>query len=655
MIKNTFEERILMGRLPSSQQVARRLVELARRDSHRGRGASIGSPNSSEGGPSNAEIAAAIQVDPALTGRLLERANLLREESTTPLESVAAAIDRLGSRELLIAVNDLTLITADGSRRCAGFDYEGFWAVSLARAVAAERIAQATGRCSPESAYTLGLLSDIGRLALASVYPKEYSMLLASEGGRDPVALARLEREQLEIDHGAVTACLLEHWGLRKSLFRASRLFQDERTIGETEDAETLHFVKILRCARLLAEECAEDATLSGTTRIHRVTSALRSTLEFSDEEARSISADVARRFQAASKPEVAHAAPRSDRSGAAEADRKAAPRESRRGLRILAVDDDPTSLFVLRRVLREEGHEVLCASDGAEALRLALENDLQAVVADWMMPRMDGLELCQALRCIQSGRELFFLLLTGRDTEDQIVAAYDAGVDEYVTKPFNSRILLARLRAGQRIIELKKEVDGERLVVQEQVQQLGLLNRRLQSAALTDPLTGLPNRRFIWDRLAEEWQSSESAHAPLTAMMVDIDAFKNINDLHGHEMGDIVLKQIGEVLRTNVRKGEDLARIGGEEFLVLCPNTSLSQAAIGAERLRAAVEAHVFESPTFKGPVTVSLGVAERTEEMSGTDALLKAADDAVYAAKSAGRNQVKFADRRRGEALSA
>jgi diguanylate cyclase (GGDEF)-like protein len=480
-------------------------------------------------------------------------------------------------------------------------------------------------------------------------------MLLAGEGGRDPVALARLEREQLEIDHPAVTACLLEHWGLRKSFFRASRLFLDERTLGETEDAETLHLVMLLRCARQIAEECVEDATLSGSTRVHRVTSTLRTLLGLPEDDARRILADVAQKFQSASKPEVANPVARSEQRRSADEPKEGSPAAARRGLRILAVDDDPTSLFLLRRVLQEEGHEVLCASDGAEALRMALENELQAVVADWMMPRMDGLELCQALRCIQLGRELYFILLTGRDTEDQIVAAYDAGVDEYVTKPFNSRILLARLRAGQRIIELKKAVDGERLVVQEQVRELGLLNRRLRAAALTDPLTGLPNRRFIWDRLAEEWQSSGSADAPLTAMMVDIDAFKKINDVHGHEMGDLVLKEVAEVLRTNARKGEDVARIGGEEFLVLCPNTTLSQAAIGAERLRAAVEAHVVQTATFTGHVTVSLGVAERTEEMSGADALLKAADDAVYAAKSAGRNQVKFADRRRGEAIPA
>jgi len=643
MIKDAFEERILMGRLPSSQPVARRLVELARRDDIR---------DSS----SISEFVAAIQVDPALTGRVLERANLLREASTAPLETVAAAIVRLGHRELMIAVRDLSLITTDGSQRCAGFDYEGFWAISLARAIAAERIAHSTGRCPPESAYTLGLLSDIGRLALASVYPEEYSALLASEGGRDPVALARLERERLAIDHGTVTACLLEHWGLRKSFLRASRLFQDERPVGETEDAETLHLVNLLKCARLLAEECVEGGATSRVAGLRRATSMMQSHLGISDDDGRQICADVARRLQSVARPEVAPAAPRSESLGedASESGSDASPR-ARRGLRILAVDDDPTSLFLLKRVLREEGHEVLCASDGAEALRLALENDLQAVVADWMMPRMDGLELCQALRCIQSGRELFFLLLTGRDTEDQIVAAYDAGVDEYVTKPFNSRILLARLRAGQRIIELKKEVDGERLVVAQQIRELSLLNRRLKSASLTDPLTGLPNRRSIWERLTEEWQSSATVDAPLTAMMIDIDGFKKVNDLHGHEIGDLVLKQVAEVLRAHARHGEDVARLGGEEFLVLCPNTTAAQAAVGAERLRAAVEAHVVKAPGFTGSVTVSLGVAERTEDMQGIDALLKAADDAVYAAKSAGRNQVKLSDRRRGKALSA
>jgi diguanylate cyclase (GGDEF)-like protein len=119
--------------------------------------------------------------------------------------------------------------------------------------------------------------------------------------------------------------------------------------------------------------------------------------------------------------------------------------------------------------------------------------------------------------------------------------------------------------------------------------------------------------------------------------------------------VGDVVLRQIADVLRANARQGEDVARLGGEEFLVLCPNTTAEQAAVGAERLRQAVEQHVIRSPEFTGSVTVSLGVAQRTPDMKGIDALLKAADDAVYEAKKAGRNRVKLSDRRRGESLSA
>src|SRR6185295_3495264 len=145
--------------------------------------------------------------------------------------------------------------------------------------------------------------------------------------------------------------------------------------------------------------------------------------------------------------------------------------------LRILAVDDDPTSLQILRRTLQHAGHEVLTASNGADALQVALEKSPEAIVADWMMPRMDGVELCRALRCIQSGQQIYFLLLTGRDQEDQIVAAYDAGVDDYVTKPFNARILLARLRPGQRMSELRRNLDIERQNSENQVRQLGELN----------------------------------------------------------------------------------------------------------------------------------------------------------------------------------
>jgi PleD family two-component response regulator len=212
-------------------------------------------------------------------------------------------------------------------------------------------------------------------------------------------------------------------------------------------------------------------------------------------------------------------------------------------------VDDDSTSLQILRRTLLQAGHEVVTASNGADALQVALETNPEAIVADWMMPRLDGVELCRALRCIQSGQQMYFLLLTGRDQEDQIVAAYDAGVDDYVTKPFNPRILLARLRPGQRMSELRRNLDAERQFSEERVKEISTAKRMYETASKTDPLTSFaepPARLRSARRGMAELDAGSSA---LAVMMIDVDCFKLINDEHGHEVGDIVLIEIAQIL----------------------------------------------------------------------------------------------------------
>jgi two-component system cell cycle response regulator len=642
MIKNTFEEQILMGRLPSSPGVGRLLVQLVRRK-----------------GLELDEITKVVRIDPALTGGLLQAARPLAPSGSGPIETVEAAIQVLGPGALLRSLRDLTLVASGGSRWCAGFDYSRYWAISLARAIAAETIMRATGRPDAEAAYTLGLLADIGRLALASVYPTEYAALLVEPRARESAELSRLERGRLQIDHAEVSACLFERWGMRRLFTRAVLLYEKDGESTETEEAQSLDLAEVLRCAQLQAEihvDALDREPNGGTT---LAVSSLRVGLNLSDEAARMVAAEVHRQLierakvpeaTAPQKPELQVEAPEAVPTRTLESVARHWD-----GLRILVVDDDPTSLEILRRTLAQAGHQVQCASDGVEALQIALESNPQAIVADWMMPRMDGVELCKALRCIQMGREMYFLLVTGRDQEDQIVAAYDAGVDEYVTKPFNSRILLARLKAGQRVMELRNEVDAERLVTAQHVRDLGIANRKLNVAALTDPLTGLANRRCARNKLSEEWQNSMRSSSPLSVMMVDIDRFKRVNDEYGHEIGDLVLNEVAQILKTHTRQGEEVARLGGEEFLVICPNTSAEQAYIGAQRLRAAVESHVIRTPRFHTSTTVSLGVAGRTSDMSGIDALLKAADEAVYIAKSAGRNQVKRADTSGGGLISA
>jgi diguanylate cyclase (GGDEF)-like protein len=325
-----------------------------------------------------------------------------------------------------------------------------------------------------------------------------------------------------------------------------------------------------------------------------------------------------------------------------------------RKGLRILAVDDDPVSLRILEHHLTKDGHTVQRAMNGRQALIMALESSPQMIVTDWNMPEMDGLELAKSLRRSNESRGTYILLLTGREEEDRVVEAFDAGVDEYVVKPFNPKILLARVRAGQRMIELREQVESDRQLRDRQVAEMAVLNRKLEAAAMTDVLTKLPNRRYAMRRLEDELNGALAAGAPLSVIMIDIDHFKQVNDRFGHDMGDLVLRETATVLRNTTRKGDYVCRLGGEEFLVICTKASLPQCAMTAERIRAAVEEHIIGFG-FERAVTVSLGAASLECGARTVDELLKLADRRVYAAKAAGRNRVCSNDAPPSQARSA
>jgi diguanylate cyclase (GGDEF)-like protein len=648
MIKNTFEEQILTGRLPSCPGVGRLVVELVR-----------------EKQPSAERLEDVVRLDPALTGRLIHASQSLAPSGHAPIDSLAAAIEILGQSAHPRALRNLTLVTSASSKWCAGFDYDRYWAVALARAASAEAIVRSTSRPDPEAMYVLGLLADVGRLALATVYPGEYSSLLVDASSSGKEELCRRERSRFRIDHSEVSACLLEHWGFPKSSTRALLLYEKKEDEEHTIEARILDLASVLRCANLAAEHYVYETKDLESESARVLLQEMREELRLSEDLARKVRADIRRAIEARGVlPTVAKESTEATREDqdSEEAPRRvssSAPTGPERRMRILAVDDDPTSLQILRRTLEQAGHEVQTASNGADALQVALETNPEAIVADWMMPRMDGVELCRALRCIQSGQQIYFLLLTGRDQEDQIVAAYDAGVDDYVTKPFNARILLARLRPGQRMSELRRNLDVEKQFSEDQVKKLSDANRNLTEASKTDHLTKLGNRRQAWERLTEEWQNSTRSSTALAVMMIDVDRFKKVNDDHGHEVGDIVLQEVAQILKTHTRGGEEVARLGGEEFLVICPNTTAQQASIGAERLCKAVASHVIPTAGSEIHTTVSIGVAERTPSMQSLDALLKAADEQVYVAKSAGRNQVKTAkgpaEPPMGRALSA
>jgi len=318
---------------------------------------------------------------------------------------------------------------------------------------------------------------------------------------------------------------------------------------------------------------------------------------------------------------------------------------------RILVVDDDPVSVSLLENLLENSG-EVWTASNGAEAVRMILDVGPHLVITDWRMPEMNGLELCEAIRSNEVCGFVYVMLTTAHSDENSITEAFAAGVDDYLTKPFNSKELLARIRAADRIIDLQRDLDKRAMEVHRvnaqmavTADKLEVANEKLTLLATTDELTGLINRREALARLNEQWEATQRYGESFSCIMLDVDHFKRVNDTLGHDAGDVVLVEVARTMQRAARTGEVVCRLGGEEFLVICPKASEEQAAVAAERLRLAMGQKVIQLPDTTYQVTISLGVAQRTTEMTGPDGLLKAADEAMYIAKRTGRNRVWLA----------
>ena len=300
--------------------------------------------------------------------------------------------------------------------------------------------------------------------------------------------------------------------------------------------------------------------------------------------------------------------------------------------MHILIVDDDPLHSRVLESLLAPSGDTLLKASNGAEALKhLETAHPIGLVIADWMMPEMDGLQLCREVRRRVADRYIYYILLTSRDHRDDLVAGLDAGADDYLVKPVHASEFHARIRAARRILDLQEKL----LAVQETLRVL----------ALHDALTGLLNRRAIFESLGRELDRSRRQGTPLAVVLLDIDHFKRVNDTQGHLVGDEVLREAGRRMRRTVRSYDSVGRYGGEEFLVVAPGFDGTRALDLAERIRLQFAQDPFPIPGGSLPVTASLGVVALDVGCAPeTGAVLAAADEALYRAKHEGRNRTVF-----------
>ena len=287
----------------------------------------------------------------------------------------------------------------------------------------------------------------------------------------------------------------------------------------------------------------------------------------------------------------------------------------------ILIVDDTVTNLDILSDLLCE--YDVIEATNGKDALEIVEEDSIDLILLDIMMPEMDGYEVCEKLQSNPKTKNIPIIFITAKTDEASIVKAYDIGGADYVTKPFLPKELLSRV---------KKE-----LQIQDMMNELKFL-------ASTDPMTKLYNRRYFSKIALHTLDLAKREKKPLSLIMLDIDKFKNVNDTYGHSVGDEVIIHLANEIKSNQRKSDISARFGGEEFLILLPNTDIDGAKVVAQNLRKAVEsAKIIYDGKNTLHYTISLGVSQMDLDTNQTiEDGIKLADDALYEAKESGRNKV-------------
>jgi diguanylate cyclase (GGDEF)-like protein len=295
--------------------------------------------------------------------------------------------------------------------------------------------------------------------------------------------------------------------------------------------------------------------------------------------------------------------------------------------MKILIAEDDTTSRLLFSATLRKLGHTGTAVEDGREAWKAWQQGEYPLLISDWMMPNIDGLQLCRMIRGEPGLQYTYVILLTALNSKGSYLEGMDAGADDFITKPLDEEQLAARLRVAERILAL---------------------HHKLHIQATHDHLTGVWNRGAIMDYLQKELEQGARRGACTTVIVADLDHFKRVNDNYGHPAGDEVLREAARRMRLALRGYDRIGRYGGEEFLITASDCDGSQAEALAERICRSIGAEPVDSRFGKIPMTVSLGVGICQGQSEDAGLLISAADEALYRAKKAGRNRVETSARK-------
>ncbi|MDA8255008.1 MAG: diguanylate cyclase [Betaproteobacteria bacterium] len=614
----------LSSQLPSPRGVALAILELFRREN-----ATLG------------EIARVVQTDPALSGRLIKLTNTA-SHIARPVVSVKEAVVRQGIATVHHLALGFSLVDQYREGACKAFDYNGYWSHSLLMALSMQALGARVHVAAADELFVCGLLAQVGKLALATAYPDEYNTVLLAQHADPAQDLTAHERTRLETDHIEMGIAMLADWGMPKAFTGPLSHYEAPDHPSYPHDSRANSLMLMLRLSHRLADLGLAAADVR--PRLLNEWMTLAAELDIPQEAAGPFIDEVIDNWRewsellkipAAALPsftEICHGHPAPDEGEA----------EAGIPLRIVVANGNNAIRHTTMALLAEYGeHTIYPAENGNAALALAMEVLPHVIIAHVDLPLLDGLELCQALRATDEGRRMHLLMTSDKHGEEQWSRAYEAGADGYLPSTLGAKGLHTRLHAAQRLAQLQAAWEKDRTQLRQIAAELAVANRRLANAALTDQLTGLPNRRSAMDQLEQAWSAASRSGLPLSVMVIDIDHFKHINDSYGHAAGDTVLREASALLRASARREDGVCRIGGEEFLVICPNTDLKSAMLSAERLRTNLNEKRIAIGKTKRTLTVSIGVATRDPGTVDMDALVSIADQGLYAAKEAGRNQ--------------
>ena len=594
---------------------------------------------------SMAELAHLVRTDPAFVGRLIKAANGLIGYGRRPIVSVQDALTVLGLPAVRNMALGFSLLGSYQRGACEAFDYPGYWSSSLLIAVAMQAITLRTRAAAPDETYCLGLLTRVGELALATLYPHEFSRLII-EAGSDEQALLGLEARAFSMTHAELGAAMLADWGLPRLFCNASynvaACQECDASEGSRDAVLSISLALSSQMARLCLAPAQEQSALA------RRVQQTGSRLSFDAEECATLTDAVADEWRewgallnvpTGKPPAFAEMAVERMEADAA---RPEASAGARNVLSVLLIDPDHVRAGEVRAALEGDSCVLVLAEDFVMATELALDSSPEVVLLAWSAADSTCLEFVRTLRKTRIGHAMYILAYASQVSEAGMIAAFDVGADDLLQWPLNPRILQAKLRTGHRLGVLQQEIQRDRHEMRHFAAELAVSHRRLQEVSLLDPLTGLPNRRSFNEALLEHWGVLQQAKRPLSCIELDVDHFRSVNDSYGSDSGDAALRQLAAVIRAALRSQDLLARTGGDEFMVMCPDASIEAAMVCAERIRSAVADARISAGSVHLNLSVSVGVAARDQAIMDVDCLLKRATQSLLLAKKGGGNCV-------------